>query len=657
MAKEVSISKSEFAESFLYLKGRPFSLEHYPFLYQIYDTDADSICMKFSRQTSKSSTLANLLIINSATIPYFHSMYVAPTVSQTQNFSNDRVKPVIEGSPLLKDYYINSTLMQNVFTKELLNGSVMFLRYALLNADHLRGFSCDLNIFDECYLPNMELLTDQGWKQFKDLNKEERVATYTNSSASIVYQKPTRYIKKDYNGVAIDFISIDKTKKLSVTENHNVFCPLINSKFIKAKDAEKDFQYRFIDENNSLFYYNKKSYDYKGEVYCVTVPNSTLVIRDRSTEIGTVCGNCQDLRRDVIPVILETMSRSEYKWTLYAGTPKRTQGTLADIWERSTMSEFIVKCEACNHWNILGENNIGKTGVICAKCSAPLKPYTGEWVSSYDPDKPKPAIEGYRVCLLHFAGAPWVNWNKDVIYKYENTKKSLFYNEVLALEFDEGAAPITKPEIQAVCDEDKIMSTSLSALEQSYPCMMGVDYGPINSEASHTVISIVQNRADKFYILYAKKFQGKEADYSFIHREIPRLMKHFNVQYLAADYGMGEASNSEIRSRVGYQRVIAFQHLMTQKEKVRWNPKMPAYTLNRTQVITDFFQMVKKGDIFFPRWEDTKQFAKDLLNVQMEYDVDHNTMKYINIGPDDFLHATLFSILSLQLFYGVKQTA
>ena len=514
MPKEVKISKSGFAESFLYLKGKPFSLEHYPFLYQIYDTDADSVCMKFSRQTSKSSTLANLLIINSATIPYFHSMYVAPHVPQTQNFSNDRVKPVLEGSPIIKEYYINSTLMQNVFTKELLNGSVMFLRYALLNADHLRGFSCDLNVFDEV----------------------------------------------------------------------------------------------------------------------------------------------QDLRADIIPVVLETMSHSDYKWTFYAGTPKRTQGTLATIWEKSTQSEFIIKCEACNNWNILGEANIGSTGPICAKCGSLLTPRNGEWVSAYDPNEPKPAIEGYRICLLHFAGAPWVNWQKDVIYKYENMEKSIFFNEVLALEYDEGAAPITKPEIQAVCDEDKIMSTSLNALEMSYPCIMGVDYGPINSEASHTVISVVQKRAEKYYLLYAKKFQGKEADYSFIHKEIPRLMKHFNVQHLAADYGMGEASNSEIRSRVGYQSVIAFQHLTTQKEKIRWNAKMPAYTLNRNQVITDFFQMIKKGELFFPRWEDTKSFAKDLLNVQMEYDTDHNSMKYINIGPDDFLHATLFAVLSLQLFYGIPQS-
>ncbi len=37
---------------------------------------------------------------------------------------------------------------------------------------------------------------------------------------------------------------------------------------------------------------------------------------------------------------------------------------------------------------------------------------------------------------------------------------------------------------------------------------------------------------------------------------------------LAADYGMGDAPNSEIRSRIGYQKVVAFQNLQTQKEEI-----------------------------------------------------------------------------------------
>jgi hypothetical protein len=99
---------------------------------------------------------------------------------------------------------------------------------------------------------------------------------------------------------------------------------------------------------------------------------------------------------------------------------------------------------------------------------------------------------------------------------------------------------------------------------------MGIDYGPVNSENSNTVISILQLRGNgEYHVVYMKKFLGKEADYAFIHKEVPRLMQKWGCVQLAADYGMGEGSNAEIRSRIGYDKVIAYQHMPAQKETVR----------------------------------------------------------------------------------------
>ncbi len=152
-----------------------------------------------------------------------------------------------------------------------------------------------------------------------------------------------------------------------------------------------------------------------------------------------------------------------------------------------------------------------------------------------------------------------------------------------------------------------------------------------------------------------KRFIGKEANYAYIHKFIPELMEKWKVIYLAADYGMGEAPNSEIRSKVGYNRVIAFQHLPTQKEKIKWNPKMPAYTLSRNQVMTELFQDIKAGNIVFPRWEDFEPFKDDFLNVQMEFDEEKNKMKYSTIGPDDMVHAVLYAKTALDLMSGMAK--
>lgn len=450
------------------------------------------------------------MISNSAMINYFKTLYIAPTVDQTKVFSHDRVNPVMESSPIVKDYYTNSSLVQNVFMKQLLNGSRMYLRYALLSADRIRGYSADMNLFDEC----------------------------------------------------------------------------------------------------------------------------------------------QDLRAEVIPVVQETMSRSEFKISWYCGTPKRTRGTLADIWKRSSQCEYMPKCEKCNHWNLLDEDNIGDLGLICKKCGRHLEEKVGEWVST-SPDMDV-SLEGYRVCLLHFAKAPWVDWERDVINKRANTATGIFYNETLGLAYDEGVTPISEADIIACCDPDIVMKDEPDAQAQGYKSILGVDYGPVNSDRSNTVAVVAQARAGKkIHIVHMKKFLGKEADYSFIHRELPKMFHTWRCVHIAADYGMGEAPNAELRSRLGAHHVIAYQHLPTQKEKIKWNAKMPAYTLSRNAVLDDLFSLIKKRLIVFPRWEDTKEFAEDFLNIQIEYDESRNSVKYINIGPDDSAHATLFATLGATLYRGM----
>ena len=154
--KTIELNKNEFAESFLYLNGNPLSLDDYPHMRAVYNCSEAKVVLKFSRQTAKSTTLANIMVTNSVLNPYFKSLYISPSVDQTKVFSHDRVNPVIETSPFIKKHYVNSTIIQNVFMKQLLNGSRMYLRYALLSADRLRGYSTDAIFYDEA----QDLVTD-----------------------------------------------------------------------------------------------------------------------------------------------------------------------------------------------------------------------------------------------------------------------------------------------------------------------------------------------------------------------------------------------------------------------------------------------------------------------------------------------------------------
>tara|TARA_Y100000593_G_scaffold28397_1_gene56649 strand:+ start:76 stop:1053 length:978 start_codon:yes stop_codon:yes gene_type:complete len=309
------------------------------------------------------------------------------------------------------------------------------------------------------------------------------------------------------------------------------------------------------------------------------------------------------------------------------------------------MNEWMVKCEhtGCKKWNILDDKCVGDHGTICRACGKPLDVSRGEWVmtnENYDGTR-----QGFKVNVLMFDKAPWVEWKKDVLLYREENSEAAFFNEVLGLEYDSGVIPVTEEDIKAcctggpMCKEDNVDSITKSEINY-----MGLDYGPVNSSKSNTVMAVMRyNPAeDMLKVLFAKKFLGVEASYAHIHEHIPALKDRFNCKIIGADYGLGEAPTAEIRKRIGFDSVISYQHVPTQKERMQYNSKLPAYTLSRTTVMTDFFTKIKQRRIEFPCWADFEPFAQDILNIHIEYNEEKGTMRYVNDDSDDFFHTLIY---------------
>jgi len=263
----------------------------------------------------------------------------------------------------------------------------------------------------------------------------------------------------------------------------------------------------------------------------------------------------------------------------------------------------MVKClqTGCKKWNVLDEKCVGNHGTICRACGKPLDVSNGEWVmnnEAYDGTR-----QGFKINVLMFDKAPWVEWKKDVLLYREENSEAAFYNEVLGLEYDSGVIPVTEEDIKACCTGGPMASEDNPPMyvigERSY---MGLDYGPVNSTKSNTVMAVMRFNPvkDMLTVLFAKKFLGAEASYTHIHDYIPVLRKRFNCDIIGADFGLGEAPTAEIRKRIGFEKVISYQHVPTQKEKMQYNAKLPAYTLSRTSVMTDFFTKIKQRRIEFP---------------------------------------------------------
>lgn len=195
---------------------------------------------------------------------------------------------------------------------------------------------------------------------------------------------------------------------------------------------------------------------------------------------GLCVDELQDLLNDNIPVIEACQNHAPKRWrrNIYSGTPKSLDNTIETYWSSmSTMNEWVVPCDGCKLWNILGEKNIGKKGIICEKCGKALHAQhpRAQWAAQRPFDEVKVPFEGYRISQLM---VPWVDWN-EILISYEKNSRDTFYNETLGISYDSGMRPLTRAQVQACCN-DSITMTDIKKYKQlshSQPIFAGIDWG------------------------------------------------------------------------------------------------------------------------------------------------------------------------------------
>ena len=87
-----------------------------------------------------------------------------------------------------------------------------------------------------CYSDDTEILTEQGWKLFKDIDRTERVATLNPENDLLEYQKPTSYPVFDYNGEMHEYNG--QSVNFKVTPNHRQWIRRIGNQNFEFKEAK-----------------------------------------------------------------------------------------------------------------------------------------------------------------------------------------------------------------------------------------------------------------------------------------------------------------------------------------------------------------------------------------------------------------------------------
>lgn len=102
-------------------------------------------------------------------------------------------------------------------------------------------------IIDECFEPDVEVLTNEGFKRFADLNKSEKIAQYTELG-NIEFVEPLRYIERYHDG---DMCKVHIKNGIDVLMTPNHMQPLFYPQSGKIRSTEIS-QIKFAQSNRLI---------------------------------------------------------------------------------------------------------------------------------------------------------------------------------------------------------------------------------------------------------------------------------------------------------------------------------------------------------------------------------------------------------------------
>lgn len=140
----------DFCTTHVFLRGKPISFDGRAYLDAIYGSQARHTVLRTSRQVEKTTLLANRIVYDVVRHPGRRVLFVCPRREQAQLFSNSRLLPTIEGSPLIRRYLLGGARCRiQVMNMTFANGSEVHIRAAYQSADSSRGVSVDELFLDE----------------------------------------------------------------------------------------------------------------------------------------------------------------------------------------------------------------------------------------------------------------------------------------------------------------------------------------------------------------------------------------------------------------------------------------------------------------------------------------------------------------------------
>jgi len=345
---------------------------------------------------------------------------------------------------------------------------------------------------------------------------------------------------------------------------------------------------------------------------------------------------------EVVPVINECLANSPYGYVSYMGTPLTMENTIQYLWDTSTKTEWVIKCENCGKRSFYRDTKgIGKEGLICLHCGKYVNPRNGVWVDM-SPDEQRdpsvlPKIKGFHVpqIILPANTEDPTRWAR-IINKMETYTEAKFKNEVLGISDSLGTRLLGLEDLEKGCLDYRIPDTPGVLVTG------GVDWSGGGSKGkSRTVAWVFSSspNSNEFRTTWFKIYP--DSNPVDVVEDIAKNFLQSRVQLVIGDAGEGALANSLLQRHLGTIQLYQLQYCSS-STPLKWN-NADRYMGDKTTLIDNYMMQLKKGHVVFPHIGLMSQVFKDMLALYEETTATGKKIwTHSPVMPDDSFHAQVF---------------
>lgn len=374
----------------------------------------------------------------------------------------------------------------------------------------------------------------------------------------------------------------------------------------------------------------------------------------------------QDQTDETVPIISESLTSSKYGCRRFTGTAKVTENYIETLWQKSSMCEWVMKCEGCGTWAIPNLDGgvlkmIGADGLHCLHCGKRLNVRKGQWVGGYE-DRMY-SFRGYHIPQVVCPAIvdDMNNWQK-LLRKLTTGTLATFIQENLGISYSVGQRLLTRHHIkqQSVLPSTKRLQEEIKTNPGRYSFVVaGIDWGGAEL-SSFTVITVIGIRPNgRIDTLWARRYRGYDPDEQMT--DIAKICRFYNVVAVAADAGMGLDKNQILAKRFGLpivQMQYTRQLKLFGKNQSRGRTNVvQCWTIDKVMALDTLFLAIRNGRIFFPK-DGFEIYTDDLLSpYESTTEVGGMTHRlYLRNAshPDDFCHALCFASMVAMKLLGLS---